>query len=272
MKLEKYTAGGNDFLIFYSDKSDFDMSKMAQNLCNRHFGIGSDGLIRLFRSNKANYEWEFFNSDGSSALMCGNASLCVASYALAHNLAPKKHIFYNGQREITVEILENFKDKNIVKSNLGKPSEIKKVSLPNKIFGNYGFLINTGVPHLCIFVDSIHSMPDKKSEEIAFLRAHFDANVNFIYLQEGERKMRVHTFERGVEDFTLSCGTGMAASAAVAYVELGLSGEIEVITRSDSKYILNQIDNELVLIGVAKYIASLEVMNIACSKVNDNTF
>lgn len=236
MKLEKYTAGGNDFLITHEAAQD--VSKLAKEICNRHFGVGADGLVLVKRHAQYAYEWEFYNSDGSRALMCGNASMCVALYAVRNSLASETHSFYNGSREIFVQV-----GGESAKSNLGKHGEIKRVL-------ESGYLIDTGVRHVVLFE---HADIERARE----LRAKFDANVNFA--QVDGKTLRVSTFERGVEDYTLACGTGMAAVAAVAREILKMGDFLDIYPRSNCHYKVEIKDGEVILSTNVKFIAKIEL-------------
>lgn len=210
MLFEKYSASGNDFLIThwkYLEK-EINRSSLAVLLCNRFEGIGADGLVILDSHLEYPYVWDFYNSDGSKASMCGNASRCVGLYAYLHSLASKSHCFLSGAGEIGVEILsENYPYK--VKSHLGKYKKIDKIQEWS--------LFDTGVPHL-VKLASKEEFEKITLEEMRALRETYDANINIAY-QDGE-SYKIKTYERGVEGITLACGTGMAS--LVALLDRGL--------------------------------------------------
>jgi len=198
MTISKYSASGNDFVIFHTFKKA-NRSKLAKKLCNRQNGVGADGLIVLLPHDTLDFEWEFYNADGSYAAMCGNGSRAAAHYAYTHNLADKKMKFLTGAGVISCVV-----EGDVVETELTKPQLIKDYFTEE---GYEWILIDTGVPHLVALVDDI----TKFDKEIAKkMRFKYNANVNFAKFEDGVLKVR--TYERGVEDETLACGTGMCAS------------------------------------------------------------
>ena len=197
MFVAKYNASGNDFVIFH-DFIKYDRSELAKILCDRHAGIGADGLIVCVPHEHYDFEWQFYNDDGSEAEMCGNGSRACAHYALIHNLAGQKMTFLTQAGPISAEV-----DGDIVQSELTTPQIIDQEI---KAFGKKWWLINTGVPHLVTF-DANMSTFDL--EEASQLRQKYNANVNIASVEKDHIKVR--TYERGVENETLACGTGMAA-------------------------------------------------------------
>ena len=208
IRLEKYSASGNDFLITHTLSPSINPQELALKLCDRHNGIGSDGLVLLKPHPQYAYKWEFYNSDGSRAKMCGNASRCVGLYAFLHSLAPKSHRFLSGAGVIEVTITsESFPYR--VSSNLGA---YKILSLNQDDGWDF---FDTGVPHLVKFLESEEEFENFCIQTMRDLRVRYDSNVNIaLPTQEGHR---VKTFERGVEDLTLACGTGMASVVASLY-------------------------------------------------------
>lgn len=212
MWLTKYNASGNDFLIFHTFNDMLDSKKrseFAKKVCNRHSGVGADGLVIVMPHNKYAYKWDFYNSDGSKANMCGNASRCVAHYAYQNNLAPKKHSFLSGAGEIKVEI----KDDDVVEINFGKIKILKNA------IDEYEMkfaLLDSGVPHLVSFIDD--KMLRNKNDMMKDLREKYNANVNLAKIISKDT-IHVATYERGVEDITLACGTGMAATYYIALMQ-----------------------------------------------------
>ncbi|BCZ18197.1 Diaminopimelate epimerase DapF [Helicobacter sp. NHP19-003] len=205
MHLVKYCASGNDFLITHHFKPQ-NRQALAKALCNRHYGFGADGLVVLLPHPKFAYTWEFYNADGSLANMCGNASRCVGLYAYTQGLASKKHRFLSGAGVISLEVLEVTQSGGVVQSNLGTPKWLDTL----EIEGQEWAFIDSGVPHLVHFVDHLNKMPKAKTPAMQALRQKFNANVNIAYI-ENPSTIHLATYERGVEDITLACGTGMGA-------------------------------------------------------------
>jgi len=198
MVVSKYSASGNDFVIFHTFKKA-NRSELAKQLCDRQNGIGADGLIVLVPHDNLDFEWEFYNSDGSYAAMCGNGSRAAAHYAYTKGLANNEMKFLTGAGVISCRV-----EGDIVETELTKPELIKDYFTEE---GYEWILIDTGVPHLVALVEDI----SKFDKEIARkMRYKYNANVNFAKFEDGVLKVR--TYERGVEDETLACGTGMCAS------------------------------------------------------------
>jgi len=235
MNLTKYSANGNDFVIFHTFKKA-DRSELAKKLCNRQSGIGADGLIVLVPHDKLDYEWEFYNSDGSLADMCGNGSRATAHYAVQNGLAGSKHSFLSGAGEIKCDV-----DGDFVEVELTKPKELKQ-----KFFdeGREWYFFDTGVPHLVTFVDDL----DEYSKELAsIMRYRYDANVNFCKV-DGD-VLKVRTYERGVEDETLACGTGMGASFYSAYLTKNAKEITKVYPTSGEELTLSFKDGSIFFKG-----------------------
>ncbi|WP_120944585.1 diaminopimelate epimerase [Helicobacter labacensis] len=211
MHLYKYCASGNDFLITHQF-SPKDRHALAKQVCKRHYGFGADGLVVLLPHAKYAYTWEFYNADGSCAAMCGNASRCVALYAYQQGLAPRKHAFLSTAGVIHVEVLECEGNRGVVQSNLGNPKRLESLELEGQVWD----FIDTGVPHLVHFVDHPSQIPTHKTPQMQDLRARFDANVNIAHIQD-PHTIKLATYERGVEEITLACGTGMAAVFVCAH-------------------------------------------------------
>lgn len=218
MQISKYSASGNDFVIFHSFLSR-DRKELAKRICNRFSGVGADGLIVLLPDTGSDFKWEFYNSDGSHANMCGNGARAAALYAYTNELANENMQFLTGAGIIKAKV-----QNEVVEVALGKPS---KLSNP---FGEAGLkwhFYDTGVPHLVTFVDDL-AIFDK--ELCAGLRQKYNANVNFASINDGILKVR--TFERGVEDETNACGTGMAAAFFAGLMDDKLPKEVKVNPKS----------------------------------------
>lgn len=224
MTVSKYSANGNDFVLFHTFVKS-DRSELAKELCHRQNGIGADGLIVLIPHTRYDFEWQFYNSDGSEAEMCGNGSRACAHYAFVNNLAERKMSFLTGAGIISAEV-----DGDMVLSELTPPSILEKNIHYN---GKTWIKVDTGVPHLVSFTDDIESFDLQEAKELRF---KYNANVNIAFVDGGN--LRVRTYERGVEDETLACGTGMAACFYVALLEKRVSDSIEVYPRSgDTLYL-----------------------------------
>ena len=198
MIVSKYSASGNDFVIFHTFQKA-DRSELAKKLCDRQNGIGADGLIVLVPHDTLDFEWEFYNADGSYAAMCGNGTRATAHYAYNKGLADKDMRFLTGAGVISCKV-----ENDIVETELTKPKFIKDYFYED---GYEWILIDTGVPHLVALVEDITKFDKNLARK---MREKYDANVYFAKFEDGVLKVR--TYERGVEDETLACGTGICAS------------------------------------------------------------
>ena len=211
----KYQGTGNDFVVVdnRSKKLDRTDKKLAQKLCDRKFGVGSDGLILIENHDKYDFEMIFFNPDGSQS-MCGNGSRCAVKFAQLLGIIKSDATFLStdGVHEATIE-------GDIVRLSMQDVVQSKINTFPEH------FTINTGSPHYVIFASNIKDKNVK--EEGATIRYSDEfikegINVNFVEKQSGTRIV-VRTYERGVENETLSCGTGVTACAIAHVLHGGIS-------------------------------------------------
>ena len=238
MVVTKYSASGNDFVIFHTFKKE-DRSELAKKLCNRQEGIGADGLIVLLPHEIYDFEWQFYNADGSVAAMCGNGSRAVAHYAYTNNLANNEMKFLTGAGVISCKV-----DGDIVETELTKPNLVKDYFVEE---GYEWILIDTGVPHLVALVDDINKFDKNLARK---MRQKYNANVNFASFRDG--KLQVRTYERGVEDETLACGTGMCASFLSARNKKFIDNYSKVYPTSNEELEIRFEDNTLFFKGKVK--------------------
>ena len=194
MTITKYNASGNTFVIFHTNKRD-DYSKLAIKLCKNE---QTDGLIVVIPHTELDFEWLFYNNDGSTATMCGNGTRAVAHYAYDNKLAGSFVKFLTGAGKISCKV-----ESDIVETTMPTPTVL------NNSFEQLGFtwhLIDTGVPHLVTIVDDLNKFD---LEICSKMRYEYNANVNFAKVENNTLKVR--SYERGVEDETQACGTGMTA-------------------------------------------------------------
>jgi len=244
MIVAKYSANGNDFVIFHAFAKK-DRSELAKQLCHRQDGVGADGLIVVIPHSQYDYEWEFYNSDGSYAEMCGNGSRAVAHYAFINELAPANMSFLTGAGVINAQVFQSeSRKKAMVLSELTPPQIIDKKIEHNK---KSWWLLNTGVPHLVHITDNIKEFDIQEARE---LRHKYNTNVNIAFV-EG-KNLRVRTYERGVEDETLACGTGMAACYYRALQEGLVQGSIEVYPTSGETLYLGMNERTITFKGEVK--------------------
>jgi diaminopimelate epimerase len=202
--------------------------------------VGADGLIVLLPHNEVDFEWQFYNADGSEAEMCGNGSRAAAHYAYSNNLAPSKMSFLTLAGVINAEV-----DGDMVLSELTPPKILsKEIYHDNKLW----WKIDTGVPHMVTFVDDIENFDIQSARE---LRYKENANVNIAKILDNGNMM-VRTYERGVEDETLACGTGMSACFYRAYIEGKVKNNIEVYPTSKETLYIGMNERTITFKGEVK--------------------
>lgn len=243
MKLSKYCASGNDFVIFHTDVKK-NRNALAKTLCHRQNGVGADGLIVILPSKEYDFEWQFYNADGSHADMCGNGSRAAAHYAYNNALAPSKMSFLTGAGVINAEVKNGDEKSGVVQSELTPPVITDKAIEHN---GRVWWLINSGVPHLVSLQESVAEFDTLEARE---LRYKYNANVNICCVY-GEN-LKVRTYERGVEDETLACGTGMAACFYRALQEKKVQNNIKVYPTSGETLYLGINERTITFMGEVK--------------------
>lgn len=217
LSFTKMNGAGNDFvLIDHRAQTVCLAPEQIVRLCHRQRGIGADGLFLLIpcASGRADWAWQFYNSDGSTADMCGNGARCFARFAQRLTGAQGDITFETGAGVIRA----SFQGERVT-VNLTKPKDLR---LNEQVLLSGGpqtiHSLNTGVPHAVLFVPNAdQAMVQPLGVEIRY-HAHFGpkgTNVNFVQIK-GLNSIRVRTYERGVEGETLACGTGMTAAALVA--------------------------------------------------------
>jgi diaminopimelate epimerase len=233
LEFTKLNGAGNDFVLIddRAQKTDLSREQVAR-ICDRHRGVGADGLILLVpcASGGADWAWRFYNSDGSTGEMCGNGARCFAQFARRLGAITGDFSFETGAGIITARF-----EGETVTVNLTPPRDLQLdeelVTTGGKIVVHY---INTGVPHAVLFVpDADQAMVERLGREIRWHPrfAPKGTNVNFAQLL-GPSRIRVRTFERGVEGETLACGTGLTASALIASRLHGFASPVTVQVQS----------------------------------------
>lgn len=220
IQFAKYQGTGNDFILI-DGRTQESFSLTEQEIvamCDRRFGIGADGLIIL--RNKLNYDFymDFYNSDGKPGSMCGNGGRCITAFAHDLGIIGEKANFwapdgehqaiFNSHKHIALQL-----------------HEVTRIEYHEK-----GTFLNTGSPHLVIFKENndFDTYSDGKAIRYSDTYRKEGTNVNFFQI-EG-RTIKVSTYERGVEDVTLSCGTGTVASAISAFITKNMLSPVTVKT------------------------------------------
>ena len=225
MTVTKYSANGNDFVIFIAQEHA-DRSDLARKLCHRQNGVGADGMVVVLPHKEYDFEWEFYNSDGSRAAMCGNASRAVAHFAHEKGISREgKAEFLTGAGVIRATINGFY-----VVSDMVEPKVLRD---DIDEAGEHWWLIDSGVPHLVALRENID---DFNLAEARSLREKYNVNVNICRLKDDT--LYVRTYERGVEDETLACGTGMVACFIRLHKEGKVGDQVKVHPKSgDELYV-----------------------------------
>ncbi len=222
-------GAGNDFVLIDNRARKVKLSRdQVVRLCDRHRGLGADGVMLLVPSatGKAEWAWEFYNSDGSAGEMCGNGARCFSRFVRKLTGVSRGFTFETGAGVITA----SFQGERVTVS-LTQPSELRlNQQVPLSMGTETIHSINTGVPHAVLFVpDADRVMMQQLGPEIR-RHPHFGpkgTNVNFAQ-RLGPNQIRVRTFERGVEGETLACGTGVTAAALIAARLYGFKSPVSV--------------------------------------------
>ena len=229
MKFYKYQGAGNDFLI--ADNRDGhlkeidgvlygeDWSTSIAEICDRRYGVGADGVMLLDNSEKYDFRMAYYNSDGSGGMMCGNGGRCIVAFAADRGIG-----------HFDFEAADGFHKANIIKDDHGvktvqlKMRDVTGMAHYEKLSGvnvpSSGYFLDTGTRHYVRFVEGLDSYDIVSEGRTIRFKSHelepLGANVNFVEPAE-EGAIRVRTYEKGVEDETFACGTGIVASAMASY-------------------------------------------------------
>ena len=255
MKLSfyKYQGTGNDFIIIDNRQLLFfkDNAKFIANLCDRKFGIGADGLILLEDDDTSDFKMVYYNSDGNKSSMCGNGGRCIVAFAKFLGIVPDQTTFnaIDGLHHASIE-------DEIVSLQMIDVSAIK--IKPNVIF------LDTGSPHHVQLVENLKEFSvQKEGAKLRYgLYGEKGSNINFVE-QIDDASFSVRTYERGVEDETLSCGTGVTA-VAIAMHKTGKTKSNQVAIdvmggKLEVKFNVNQSYTDVFLIGPAEQVFKGEI-------------
>lgn len=251
----KMSGSGNDFIIIdnrQSVMSGIDLDSFIKKACVRSVSVGADGVILIEDSDNADFKWQFFNSDGSSAEMCGNGSRCAARFCYLNGIAGKSMSFETLAGIITAEI----KDGINVKVRLTKPFD-KKCSYGLETENGKVTLssVNTGVPHAVIKVNDVGETELMKlGPAVRFHKNFSPAGTNVNVFSPFEQGITMRTYERGVEGETLACGTGAVACSIFAVEEGIADSPVAVRTASGLTLKVYIEDDEVYLEGEARIV------------------
>ncbi len=211
----KYEGAGNDFIILDGRNHTPDLSHTTiRALCDRHFGIGADGLMILENDPQEEFRMRYFNADGGESTMCGNGGRCIALFAEHLGIGDKLKQFNGADGVHQAEVVSlDGQDSGIITLQM---TDVEAV-----VHEDQYFFLNTGSPHYVEFVKDVEKVnviglgaEIRNSEAFSEIGG---TNVNFVQIT-GDGLLKVRTYERGVENETLACGTGVTASAIAAYI------------------------------------------------------
>lgn len=231
----KMSGAGNDFILIDNSQGAVpseNLSHFTAQVCRRRMAVGADGLILIEPSDAVDFRWQFLNADGSVPEMCGNGARCAARFAHLNGIAPVQMAFETLAGTIHAKV-----EDNRVRLAMTEPHDLiieERLALASGEV-TYG-RINTGVPHVVAMVEDLeHTDVVAVGREIRH-HAHFapaGTNVNFVApMADGHWAIR--TYERGVEDETLACGTGVVAAALILFAGKGEASPVTLQTRSGS--------------------------------------
>jgi diaminopimelate epimerase len=205
VKFHKYQGTGNDFILLNNRYSTYSNLSTVQikKLCDRNFGIGADGLMLLENMVGHDFKMVYFNSDGRQSTMCGNGGRCMVRFAADQKIIATKTNFIaiDGPHDAVL--------------NEDSTVSLKMIDVAAVIQTNDGTVVHTGSPHIVVFVDDLDNLDILKSAHAIRYNATFKEegiNVNFVRILSDD-SLDIRTYERGVENETLSCGTGVVAAA-----------------------------------------------------------
>jgi len=247
----KMNGAGNDFIVFNKQEvANLDLSpSFIQKICDRRFGIGGDGVITVGKESGYDFAMEYFNADGTTGTLCGNGARCAIRFAETTGISHSKSLkFLSGGIAYSGEILEN----GLIKFNLNDPGALKQ-NFPCSVSDvnlntNY---IHTGSPHVVYFLDdetvkesiSFNSIEDFPVHRIGRAVRNADeftpggVNVNFLEIKDSV--VHIRTYERGVENETLACGTGAVGSAIITHLQKKISPPIVLQTKGGDTLVVD---------------------------------
>lgn len=228
----KMNGSGNDFIMIDNRKgivAEEDMGRLVKSVCRRRESAGADGLIFLTESVQYDFGWRYFNADGGEVDMCGNGTRCIARFAYLKGIAGTNMTFETRTGPVSAEVMGR-----VVKVLMPDPSDLRlDIDLPRESEWLTVDFLNTGVPHVVVQVENLENHPVVDQGRSIRYDPQFSpegTNGNFIKVHSPDL-IETRTYERGVEDETLACGTGAIASVLVASARGMVDSPVRVKTR-----------------------------------------
>ena len=242
----KMSGHGNDFVLVDNrdnQVAEAELVPLARAVCRRRLGVGADGMIFIVTGPPGvDFAWRFFNSDGSEPEMCGNGGRCAARFARMKGIAPAEMSFLTLAGVIRAEVTPE-----TVKVQMPQPGE-PDMDRVLDLDGQDMKLccLNTGVPHAVIWVDDLDAVPVREIGRAVRFHPWFKpagTNTNFVQVLDQDR-LAIRTYERGVEDETLACGTGSIAAALLSALKGLVKSPTQVLTRGGEELLVHFSRNE----------------------------
>lgn len=215
----KYEGAGNDFILVDNRNQIFtllDKPEAIEKLCDRHFGIGADGLMVLQTKEGYDFEMIYYNADGREGSMCGNGGRCIVAFANHLGVIKNETNFLAVDGPHYARISEN-----------GDRVSLQMIDVQDIMNDGDAFVLNTGSPHYVLEVaDLQHKDVFIEGKQIRYNETYRNAGINVNFVEDKGEHLFVRTYERGVEDETYACGTGVTAVAMVMAAKKGLRGKV----------------------------------------------
>lgn len=235
LRFTKMNGAGNDFVMIDNRLGDLQLSAdQIAKMCDRHRGVGADGVLVLERAtNGADFRMRYYNADGGEVEMCGNGARCFARFA-SRVAGPKEALSFETPAGVIGAELQG----ELVRLQMSEPKDLRLgIAIPLPEGPIAAHFVNSGVPHVVIPVENLETA-DVRGLGSRIRRHNLfapkGANVNFLKVR-GERQIAIRTYERGVEDETLACGTGVVASALIFAAMKNVDGPIGVLVRGGNE-------------------------------------
>lgn len=247
---EKYQGTGNDFILIDNLSGKYNALQIQQikNICDRKYGVGADGLIKINKVENYDFEVEYFNSDGSKSF-CGNGTRCAVAFVSKLGIIKDEYFFFAIDGEHRAKI-----SNDLVSLKMADVNHVEEIE--------NNFVLNTGSPHFIHYVENIHDFDIVKyGKQIRFSTQFSENGINVNAVESiAPNKITMATYERGVEDETLSCGTGVTAASLIHAFKNKTNGNqsIHVETKGgdllvEFDYSNNRFEN-IWLVGPAKFV------------------
>jgi len=241
----KMSGSGNDFILIDNRDErveDNAMGPLVKKICRRRESVGADGVIFLMESERFDFGWRFLNADGGEVEMCGNGARCIARFAYMKGIAESKMTFETLAGPVSAEVTGQ-----VVKVTIPKPKDLKMdIDLPLETGWQTVDSINTGVPHVVIQVDNPADYPVfQQGKRIRYhpMFSPHGTNANFIRVISPDL-LQIRTYERGVEDETLACGTGAVAAVLVSAARGMVESPVRAKTQGGEELRISFLKNQ----------------------------